>query len=38
VAGVKHTKTQQTKKQVKKVKPNKKEYEMKLQLAQGTPP
>jgi hypothetical protein len=33
VAGVKYTKTQQTKKQAKKVKPNKKEHKTKLQLA-----
>jgi hypothetical protein len=38
VAGVKRTKAQQTQKQVKKSKPNKKEYEVKIQLAQGTPP
>jgi hypothetical protein len=38
VARVKCTKTQQIQKQVKKSKPNKKEYEVKIQLAQGTPP
>jgi hypothetical protein len=38
VARVKYTETQQTKKQVKKIKPNKKEYKVRIQLAQGTPP
>jgi hypothetical protein len=35
---VKRTKAQQTQNQVKKSKPNKKQYEAKIQLAQGTPP
>jgi hypothetical protein len=38
VAGVKRTRTQETKKQVKKSKPNKKESETKLQLAKNSPP
>jgi hypothetical protein len=38
VAGVKYMKTQETKKQVKKSKPNKKESEMKLQLVKNSPP
>jgi hypothetical protein len=38
VAGVKYTKTQETKKQVKKSKSNKKESEMKLQLGKNSLP
>jgi hypothetical protein len=38
VAGVKRTKTQGNKKQSKKSKPNKKESETKLQLAENSPP
>jgi hypothetical protein len=37
VAGVKRTKTPGNQKQSKKSKPNKKESEMKLQLAKNTP-
>jgi hypothetical protein len=38
VAGVKCTKPQETKKQVKKSQPNKKESKMKLQLMKNSPP
>jgi hypothetical protein len=38
VAGVRRTKSEQTQKEVKKSKPNKKEHEAKIQLAQGTLP
>jgi hypothetical protein len=38
VPRVKHTKTQGNQKQSKKSKPNKKESEMKLQLAKNSPP
>jgi hypothetical protein len=38
VAGVKRTKTQGNQKQSKKSKPNKKESETKLQLAENSPP
>jgi hypothetical protein len=38
VAGVKHTKTQENQKQSKKSKPNKKESETKLQLAENSLP
>jgi hypothetical protein len=38
VAGVKRTKTQGSQKQSKKSKPNKKECETKLQLAENSPP
>jgi hypothetical protein len=38
VAGVKRTKTQENQKQSKKSKPNKKEYETKLQLAKNSLP
>jgi hypothetical protein len=38
VAGVKRTKLQGNQKQSKRSKPNKKESEMKLQLAKNSPP